>query len=67
MNDVVNESTAERRFQMNLVLLFAIVAVLLAAIEPPTGSRHSDRLAGNAPRDGPPLDPGTLRGPPLVL
>jgi putative ABC transport system permease protein len=32
MNDVVNESTAERRFQMNLILLFAMVAMLLAGL-----------------------------------
>lgn len=44
-----------------------VEAVLLAAIEPPAGARYADRLAGNAPRDGPHLDSGTLRGPPLVL
>ena len=32
MNDVMSESTAERRFQLNLVLLFAIVAMLLAGL-----------------------------------
>jgi putative ABC transport system permease protein len=32
MNEVMNESTAERRFQINLVLLFAIVATLLAGL-----------------------------------
>ena len=41
-------------------------ATLLALVEPPALARHADRLAGNAPRDGPHLDFDTLRGPPLV-
>ena len=44
------------------------VATMLALVEPAAHApRHADRLAGNAPRDGPHLDRDTLRGPPLVL
>ena len=42
-------------------------ATMLAVVEPPAGARRANRLAGNAPRDGPHLDTDTLRGPPLVL
>ena len=43
------------------------VATILSIVEPPVFAHRADRLAGNAPRDGPHLDISPLRGPPFVL
>ena len=43
------------------------VVGLLRAANSPTITFTSQHLAGNATRDGPPRNPSTLRGPPLVL
>jgi len=43
----------------------AVIGVLDAA-DSPTFTFSNQHLAGNATRDGPPRDPSTLRGPPLV-
>lgn len=44
----------------------AVVAVLVP-LESHTFTVSDRQLAGNAPRDGPPRDISTLRGPPFVL
>ena len=45
----------------------AIVVAVLIPISAQIFTVGSQRLAGNAPRDGPERDPSTLRGPPFVL
>src|SRR5262252_7069764 len=51
---------------LNFARPLPAVATPLAAVESPARANHIDRLAGNAPRDGPHLGADTLRGPPSV-
>ena len=63
----VDHPALVRHARAAVVQPVADVIAVLAVTAPPTLARSAQRLAGNAPRDGPARDTPTLRGPPFVL